>query len=71
MSLAMEKKLDHLHWPLILCTIVICSLGVWNLASATKNALNPMWLAQSKWMLLGVVASSSPAVATVNGVGAA
>src|SRR5712692_10269131 len=56
MSLAMEKKLDHLHWPLILCTIVICSLGVWNLASATKNALNPMWLAQSKWMLLGVVA---------------
>src|SRR5712691_6418701 len=56
MSLAVEKKLDHLHWPLILCTIVICSLGVWNLASATKNALNPMWLAQSKWMLLGVVA---------------
>src|SRR6266851_3296474 len=56
MSLATEKKLDHLHWPLILCTIVICSLGVWNLASATKNALNPMWLAQSKWMLLGVVA---------------
>ncbi len=56
MSLAMEKKLDHLHWPLILCTVVICSLGVWNLASATKNALNPMWLAQSKWMLLGVLA---------------
>src|SRR5258706_15038 len=51
-----EKKLDHLHWPLVLCTIVICALGVWHLASATKNAVNPMWLAQSKWMLLGLVA---------------
>src|SRR5438094_965669 len=35
---ATEKKLDHLHWPLVLCTLIICSLGVWNLASATKNA---------------------------------
>src|SRR5437764_12465144 len=56
MSLAMEKKLDRLHWPLVLCTIVICTLGVWNLASATKSALNPMWIAQSKWMFLGAVA---------------
>ncbi|HYZ88559.1 MAG TPA: rod shape-determining protein RodA [Myxococcales bacterium] len=56
MSLATEKKLDHLHWPLVLCTIVICTLGVLNLASATKNALNPMWIAQSKWMFLGAIA---------------
>src|SRR5207245_10170448 len=56
MSVMTEKKLDHLHWPLVLCTVVICALGVWNLASATKNAVNPMWLAQSKWMLLGIVA---------------
>src|SRR5437870_13855772 len=56
MSVMTEKKLDHLHWPLVLCTVVICALGVWNLASETKNAVNPMWLAQSKWMLLGIVA---------------
>src|SRR5919204_3046664 len=56
MSLAMEKKLDYLHWPLVLCTIVICTLGVWNLASATKSALNPMWITQSKWMFLGALA---------------
>src|SRR5205823_12009568 len=55
MSLATEKKLDHLHWPLVLCTIVICTLGVLNLASATKSALSLMWIAQSKWMLLGVL----------------
>src|SRR5918912_473807 len=53
MSLTTEKKLDHLHWPLVLCTIVICTLGVWNLASATKSALNPMWITQSKWKVLG------------------
>ena len=56
MSLATEKKLDHLHWPLVLCTILICALGIWNLGSATKNALNPMWVTQSKWMLLGALA---------------
>jgi rod shape determining protein RodA len=51
-----EKKLDHLHWPLVLCTILICSLGVWNLASATKNAPVFMALAQAKWMLVGLCA---------------
>src|SRR2546429_6156260 len=56
MSVMTEKKLDHLHWPLVLCTVVICALGVWNLASATKDAVNRMWLGQSKWMLLGIVA---------------
>src|SRR2546421_12279721 len=59
MSVMTEKKLDHLHWPLVLCTIVICALGVWNLASATKNAVNPMWLAQSEGMLLGILAGGA------------
>ncbi len=51
---ATEKKLDHLHWPLVLCTLIICSLGVWNLASATKNAAVVMWPAQATWILVGV-----------------
>src|SRR6202171_2471891 len=45
-----EKKLDNLHWPLVLCTLVICSLGLWNLASATKSAPIVMALVQAKWM---------------------
>jgi rod shape determining protein RodA len=53
---ATEKKLDHLHWPLVLCTMIICSLGVWNLASATKNATAVMWFVQAKWMFIGAVA---------------
>src|SRR5438309_7595494 len=48
-----EKKLDNLHWPLVLCTIIICSLGVWNLASATKNAPLFMALVQARWMAVG------------------
>ena len=48
-----EKKLDNLHWPLVLCTLIICSLGVWNLASATKNAPVIMALVQFRWMLVG------------------
>jgi rod shape determining protein RodA len=51
-----EKKLDNLHWPLVLCTIIICSLGVWNLASATKNAPILMALVQFRWMLVGAAA---------------
>src|SRR5436853_903163 len=51
-----EKKLDHLHWPLVLCTLIICSLGVWNLASATKNAPIVMALVQFRWMIVGAVA---------------
>ena len=51
---ATEKKLDHLHWPLVLCTMIICTLGVWNLASATKNAATVMWFVQAKWMFIGV-----------------
>ena len=57
MALGMtEKKLDHLHWPLVLCTLIICSLGVWNLASATKNAPIVMALVQFRWMIVGAVA---------------
>ena len=51
-----EKKLDHLHWPLVLCTLIICTLGVWNLASATKNAPVLMALVQAKWMGVGLLA---------------
>ena len=58
MSLATEKKLDHLHWPLVLCTILICALGIWNLGSATKNALNPMLVTRECQLVLKRLMSS-------------
>ena len=51
-----DSKLDHLNWPLLLCTFFICGLGVWNLASATKNAPIAMWLVQARWMAIGATA---------------
>jgi rod shape determining protein RodA len=51
-----ENKLDKIHWPLLLSTIFICGLGVWNLASATRNAGSPMWLGQLKSMGVGFAA---------------
>jgi rod shape determining protein RodA len=56
---ATERKLDHLHWPLVLCTFAICSLGVWNLASATKNAPTLLARAQAIWMFAGFVIVSA------------
>src|SRR5882672_11436647 len=53
---ATESKLDHLNWPLILCTILICGLGVWNLASASRNAPIAYWFVQFRWMLIGAAA---------------
>jgi rod shape determining protein RodA len=50
-----EKKLDRLHWPLILSTCVVCGLGIWNLASASSHSPSPLWLAQLKAMLAGAV----------------
>src|ERR1700674_3891679 len=55
MSLATEKKLDHLNWPLALCTALICALGVWNLASATKTLAHPLGAKQAMMMGAGVV----------------
>jgi rod shape determining protein RodA len=54
--LGSEKRLDNLNWPLVLCTLAICGLGVWNLASATKNAPILMALVQFRWMLVGAAA---------------
>ena len=51
-----ENKLDHLHIPLILCTLIICTLGLWNLVSATRNAPVLMWLQQARAMGVGIAA---------------
>ena len=53
--LGVEKRLDNLNWPLVLCTIAICGLGVWNLASATKSLVDPLWAKQAIMMGVGVV----------------
>lgn len=50
-----DKKLDLVHLPLLVSTLAICGLGVWNLASATRNAATPLWTAQLFAMAVGAV----------------
>ena len=51
-----DKRLANLHWPLVLSTGLICGLGIWNLASASRGALQNVWQLQMMWMLIGVIA---------------
>jgi rod shape determining protein RodA len=55
---ATEKKLNNLHWPLIISVLIVCGLGIWNLASATRNSSTPLWTAQLFAMLAGFVVIS-------------
>jgi rod shape determining protein RodA len=50
-----ERRFDRLHWPLVLSTLLICGLGIWNLASASHNASTALWPAQLKAMGVGVL----------------
>lgn len=50
-----EPRIGKLHWPLILATLTIAGLGVWNLASASQTEATPVWVAQLTWLGLGVV----------------
>jgi rod shape determining protein RodA len=53
--MAQERKLYKLHWPLVLSTLLICGLGIWNLASASRSASSALWLAQLKALGVGVL----------------
>jgi len=50
------RRLLDLHWPLILSTALICGLGIWNLASASRGALHNVWQLQAMWLAVGVFA---------------
>ena len=40
----------------MLCTTLICGLGIWNLASATRTMVAPLWMPQLYAMFLGACA---------------
>src|SRR2546421_8789859 len=54
-AFASERKLANLHWPLVLSTALVCGLGVWNLASASRGALRSVWQLQLLWMAVGAI----------------
>ena len=49
-----NKRLLNINLPLVLTTLGICGLGVWNLASASRGALHSVWQLQAMWMGIGL-----------------
>ncbi len=53
-----NRNLAQLHWPLVLVTTVIASLGVWNLASASRTMHQPVWTSQLVWLGVGALVAA-------------
>ena len=52
---APRRDFARFPWPLAGVVLAIGALGIWNLASASRSAHSPVWLAQAAWMGLGVL----------------
>jgi rod shape determining protein RodA len=48
-----QRVFAHFPWHLALPVLGICLIGVWNLASASRSAHAPVWIAQAWFMALG------------------
>jgi rod shape determining protein RodA len=54
---APRRTFIHFPWPVAGLVLAIGAIGVWNLASASRSAPAPVWLAQAIWMGVGVAAA--------------
>ena len=50
-----RRRLDLFPWHVAVAVLLICLLGVWNLASASRSAHAPVWVAQAWFMAAGAV----------------
>ncbi len=49
--------IPHVPWGLLGVTLATCALGVWNLASAARNAQSSVWGSQAAYIGFGLVAA--------------
>lgn len=49
-----RKVFAHFPWHLAFIVLTISAIGIWNLASASRSALAPVWISQTYWMGVGV-----------------
>lgn len=54
---APRRTFVHFPWPLAGLVLAIGAIGIWNLASASRSAHAPVWIAQSVFMGVGIVAA--------------
>jgi rod shape determining protein RodA len=50
-----RKVFAHFPWHVLFVVAGISTLGIWNLASASRSAHAPVWIAQAWWMGAGVL----------------
>jgi rod shape determining protein RodA len=56
MQLSIERRMvPHVPWGLIVCVLVIASLGIWNLASAGRHS--GVWTSQAIYLGISLVAA--------------
>ncbi len=56
---APRRLMANAPWGGALLVLCIAALGVWNLASASRSAHAPVWIAQLWWMGAGLVVASA------------
>jgi rod shape determining protein RodA len=49
-----RRAFAHFPWHLFFVVAAICSVGIWNLASASRSAHAPVWISQATWMAIGL-----------------
>lgn len=50
-----SRGVNRFNWALLITVLVIASLGVYNLASASRSAHAPVWVSQLTWLGIGLV----------------
>ncbi len=50
-----RRMLAHVPWPLVGVALMIALVGVWNLSSAARPPMNPVWINQAVYLGLGLV----------------
>jgi rod shape determining protein RodA len=46
----------RIPWTLVISTLLVCALGIWNLASASRPPAHPFWINQSIYLGVALVA---------------
>jgi rod shape determining protein RodA len=50
-----RRPFAHFPWHLAGIVLAICTIGIWNLASASRTAHAPVWISQTAWMGVGIL----------------
>ncbi len=49
-----RRLLSNFNFPLLGVVLLLCGMGLWNLASASRTAHAEVWVSQTWWILLGL-----------------